>query len=98
VAGVPWRESVWILFDYTVFGSAKDCLVAVSSGIFYCHMNATPKTFAITYERLRNAVIIDRFLGGVKIDEYTMTFIGGNGRASRDFLRSLQMRLKTIAR
>jgi hypothetical protein len=90
------EEAVWILFDFTVRGSAKNCLVAARSGIFYHHMNATPYTFAISYESLRDAVIVDRFWGGVMIGKYAMTFSGGNNKATCDFLRSLQDRLRAI--
>jgi len=90
-------EVVYILFDYTVFGSAKDCMVAGQRGIFFCHRFANPRMYTISYERLKDTTIPDDD-NGVKIGEVAVCFRGGNMNASRDFLRKLQDRLRTVSR
>ena len=96
-SGVPVGEVVYILFDYTVFGSAKDCMVAGQRGIFFSHRFANPRMYTISYERLKDTTIPDDD-NGVKIGEVAVCFRGGNMNASRDFLRKLQDRLRTVSR
>jgi hypothetical protein len=58
VTGVPPDELVWILIDYTVFGGARDCLLAGRHGIFH-RGGFWRSSVAIRYEDLKDAAIID---------------------------------------
>jgi hypothetical protein len=90
--GVPQDEFVWILFDYTLFSGATNCLLATRHGIFH-RQNSWSNPVAIGYENLASAAIADATFG-VKIGNVDLGFGGGNITACRDFLRSLQSRLK----
>ena len=89
---VPQDEFVWILFDYTLFSGATNCLLATRHGIFH-RQNSWSNPVAIGYENLASAAIADAIFG-VKIGNVDLGFGGGNITACRDFLRSLQSRLK----
>jgi hypothetical protein len=89
---VPQDEFVWILFDYTLFSGATNCLLATRHGIFH-RQNSWSNPVAIGYENLMSAAIADATFG-VKIGNVDLGFGGGNITACRDFLRSLQSRLK----
>ena len=89
---VPQDEFVWILFDYTLFSGATNCLLATRHGIFH-RQNSWSNPVAIDYENLANAAIADAIFG-VRIGDVDLGFGGGNITACRDFLRSLQSRLK----
>ena len=89
---VPQDEFVWILFDYTLFSGATNCLLATRHGIFH-RQNSWSDPVAIGYENLESAAIADSIFG-VKIGKVDLGFGGGNITACRDFLRILQSRLK----
>ena len=96
-AQVPADQTVYILFDYTIWGSAKDCLVATQIGIYYNNQFAIRTLFSISYGKLRDVRVVDKG-NGVVIDKCHMAFGRGNIDASRKFLRSLQNRLRAISR
>jgi TIR domain len=89
---VSQDEFVWILFDYTLFSGATNCLLATRHGIFH-RQNSWSNPVAIGYENLASAAMADAIFG-VKIGNVDLGFGGGNITACRDFLRSLQSRLK----
>jgi TIR domain len=89
---VPQDEFVWILFDYTLFSGATNCLLATRHGIFH-RQNSWSDPVVIGYENLESAAIADAIFG-VKIGNVDLGFGGGNITACRDFLRILQSRLK----
>jgi hypothetical protein len=86
-AEVTADEVVLVLFDLTVFGSARNCLVAGEWGIFYHNTSSEPKSFAISYGHFREAVI-----GGSKVGRFKVSLTN----TCRGFLLILQARLKDI--
>jgi hypothetical protein len=92
--GVPQDEFVWILFDYTLFSGATNCLLATRHGIFH-RQNSWSNPVVIGYENLASAAIADATFGA-KIGNVDLGFGGGNITACRDFLRNLQFRLNSV--
>jgi hypothetical protein len=90
-AEVPTDQIAYILFDFTVFGSTRDCLVATEWGISYHQANENPNSFSMSYENLKYSVIANTFMG-TKIGRFKAKLTG----ASRDFLQALQARLKGL--
>jgi hypothetical protein len=94
-ADVPQNGDIWILFDLTFFGSAKDCMVATQSGVFYHNEWSSPEKFAMDYGRLQEVIITDD-RNGVKVGDVKLNFGRGNVQACRDFLRNLQEQLRAL--
>jgi hypothetical protein len=99
-AKVPPDECVYILIDFTLFGSAKDCLIAGQSGLFY-HFGSNsapmPQNFALGYNDFKNAVISNIEKSPVlstylKINDVILN-ITGSGTPD-DFLPHLQTLLR----
>jgi hypothetical protein len=52
-AKIPTNEAIWALFDFTVFGSAKNCLVITAKGLYFSH----PEVTNISWAELASATI-----------------------------------------
>jgi TIR domain len=98
--GIPQNEVVCILFDYTARGSATNCLIAGESGIFHHHTLADPNPYLISYRKLRDAQIVNKFTGAeircLDQPKLELVFSASNKQASRFYLRALQVRLKAV--
>jgi hypothetical protein len=96
VWGIPEGVVFYVLFDYTVFGSAKDFMAVCDDGIYYRHMSATPEKCFVSYKELLASPVssvswLDITVGGKRI-----TCSGGNKEATLRFLEMLQNGFKEM--